>query len=235
MPDPTLPRRILHATVRGLCIGSLAVVAACTDPEPAGERQLATDAPLPAPRAADGAITAMPASPGPGDVPLGGSPPAPPPPDGRPIPPPQEHEPDAGLAAVTAGLPQPAVPSTAPPDPRQVMRDYYAAINARDYASAHAIWSAAPGADQSVAEFAAGFADAASIEFTVGDPRPAQSTADPLVVEVPVTVTTTGVDGSVHHQAGRYTLRRLQTPASSPAPPWRIIAVDLRDAVRPEP
>ena len=222
----------------------LAALAGCAEPEQDERGQVTVEAPLPAPRQpGGGAITDMPEAPGPGEVPLGGSPPPPPPPAELPVDafglPPLEENPEAGLVAPAeaANVPPQSIPdASAPEDPRDVLRRYYAAINARDFARAHAAWWEGHGAGQSPAEFAAGFADAAAIELTVGEPRPAGGAAGSVQVEVPVTVTTTRADGSVQHQAGRYTLRRSQVDGATAAQrAWRIVAIDLRDAVRPSP
>lgn len=234
------PSRYFAATARGLCFVSLIALAGCGDePERETQGQAVAEAPLPGPQQAGGAVTDMPAAPGPGEVPLAGSaspqPPATTPGDASGLPP-LEQNPEAGLVAPVALEPLVTTPVATPPpaDPRDVLRDYYAAINAREFATAHATWSGnGTGAAASPAQLAASFADAASIELTVGEPRPAEGAAGSVYVEVPVTVTRTGVDGSVQHQAGRYTLRRSQVDGATAAQrDWRIAAVDLRDAAR---
>ena len=237
-------RQSAPVAARGLCLALLAALAGCAEPEQAEGEEVAVEAPLPAPRQPGGAITDMPDAPGPGEVPLGGAPPPPPPSaqlsvDGAFGLPPLEENPEAGLASAdqAMGTPPPAAAATPDvEDPRDVLRGYYAAINARDFASAQATWSDGQGAGQTPAEFAAGFADAVAIELTVGEPRPAGGAAGSVQVEVPVTVTTTRADGSVQHQAGRYTLRRSQADGATAAQrAWRIVAIDLRDAVRQGP
>lgn len=213
----------------------------CAEPRQVEDGQVAAEAPLPGPQQAGGAITDMPAAPGPGEVPLAGAPPPPPPPaqlaiDGVSGLPPLEANPEAGLVPPvdTAAVATPPAPgASGPEDPRDVLRGYYAAINARDFATAHAAWSDGQGAGQTPAQFAASFADTGAIELTVGEPRPAEGAAGSVYVEVPVTVTSTRADGSVQHQAGRYTLRRSQVDGATAAQrAWRIAAMDLRDAVR---
>lgn len=217
----------------------LMALAGCGKPEQAQGGRDVPKAPLPGPQQAGGAVTDMPAAPGPGEVPLAGSPPPPPPEqlpaDGRFGLPPLEENPEAGLVAPgAAGVAAPPAPATSSlEDPRDVLRGYYAAINARDFATAHAAWSDGEGAAQTPAQFAATFAETASVELTVGEPRPVEGAAGSVYVEVPVTVTSTRADGSVRHQAGRYTLRRSQVDGATPAQrAWRIAAMDLRDAVR---
>ncbi|TYT27166.1 hypothetical protein FZO89_13350 [Luteimonas viscosa] len=216
-----------------LLAGALAcVLAACDRDAPAGA---ATDdtpnAPLPQPRA-DGAVTDMPARPGPGEVPLAGEVPPPPPPALLPADanfglPPLEENPETGIA--------PAAPDAAEPMPAEaatLMREYYAAIDARDFARAHAAWSDDGRASGLTPEqFAAGFADIARIETTFGEPGPVGAAAGSRWVEVPVTVTTTRTDGSVQRQAGRFTLRRAVVDGATPEQrAWRIASADLRDA-----
>ena len=149
--------------------------------------------------------------------------------------PPLEMNPEAGLSEpIAQGPPAPGAsdPAAVAGDPRDVLRNYYAAVNARDFAAAHAAWAEGSGSgEQNTAQFAATFADAASIELTVGEPRPAEGAAGSIYVEVPVTVTTRRADGSTQRQAGRYTLRRSQVDGASAAQrAWRIVAMDLRDA-----
>jgi len=234
-----MPRRlrpVVRTAARCLCIAALIALAGCGEPEQAEGSQGATDTPLPGPQQSGGAVTDMPVAPGPGEVPLAGSPPPPPPqeqlaPEGSFGLPPLEENPEAGLVAAGATQPAP-VPSTQE-DPRDVLRGYYAAINARDFANAQAAWSDGPGAEQTPAQFAATFAATTAVELTVGEPRPTEGAAGSVYVEVPVTVTSTRADGSVQHQAGRYTLRRSQADgATATQRGWRIAAVDLRDAVR---
>jgi len=220
-----------------VCLVVLAALAGCGEPEQAQDGQATSTAPLPGPQQAGGAVTSMPDAPGPGEVPLAGSPPP------APAPAPQAADPGSGLPPLEdnpeAGLAAPAAPATGEPpasppdrpagDPRDVLRAYYAAINARDYGAALAAWDT--GGAQAPTQLASEFANARSVELTVGEPRAPEGAAGSVYVEVPVTVTTTRSDGSVQRQAGRYTLRRAQVDGATPAQRgWHIAAVDLRDA-----
>ncbi|WP_202841238.1 hypothetical protein [Luteimonas saliphila] len=208
------------------------VLAACAGDQAADAGpDAAIDAPLPQPQA-DGAVTDMPARPGPGEVPLAGEAPPPPPPallpaDGRFGLPPLEENPETGIASAAPDGPEPA-----PAEAATLMREYYAAINARDFVRAHAAWSDGGRASgQTPEEFAAAFADVTGIEATFGEPGPVGPAAGSRYVEVPVTVTTTRTDGSVQRQAGRFTLRRAVADGATPEQrAWRIASVDLRDA-----
>ena len=249
------PARSLDTVAPALCIAALLLLPGCRKSEPLdGGQPAVSEAPLPGPQQIGGAITDMPAAPGPGAVPLSGPGGVAPPADGASALPPLEQNPEAGLvplvavdpgdvpggtATPAASTPLPATPpapeasapASAPEDPRDLLRGYYAAINAGDFATAHASW--ADGGPASPAQLAASHADARSIELTLGAPRPAEGAAGSVYVEVPVTVTTTRHDGNVQHQAGRYTLRRSQADGATAAQrAWRITAVDLRDAAR---
>ena len=196
----------------------------------------ADTAPLPQPRAPDGAITEMPERPGPGEVPLAGAAPPPPPDllpvDAAPGTVPLEDNPETGLA-----MPAPAgaAAEPTPADAEATLRAYYAAIVAGDYARAYAAWSDGGRASgQDPAGFAAGFSDVAALEVTYGAPEPVEAAAGSRYVEVPVTVTTTRSDGSVQRLAGRYVLRRAVVDGASAAQrAWHIASADLREAASP--
>jgi len=243
--------------MRALALALLTMIAlaACRgEDEPATTADAATDhAPLPSPTPTGGSVTSMPEAPGPGEVPLAGSPPAAAAQPGARDLPPLHENPEAGLAGpqpVPVGS-APVAPATdgmatgqaadapvaivmpvpdaaaAAGDPRDAVRAYYAAVNARDFGAAQALWDGT----RAAAQLAADYADAASVELTVGAPRPPEGAAGSVYVEVPVTVTTRRRDGSVQRQAGRYTLRRAQVDGASAAQrAWHITAVDLRDA-----
>lgn len=240
--------------MRALALALLAMIAlaACRgEDEPATTADAATDhAPLPSPTPTGGSVTSMPEAPGPGEVPLAGSPPAAAAQPGARDLPPLHENPEAGLsgpqpvpvggaraadvaadgqaaaAPVAIVMPVPDM-AAAVGDPRDALRAYYAAVNARDFGAAQALWDGT----RPAAQLAADYADAASVELTVGAPRPPEGAAGSVYVEVPVTVTTRRRDGSVQRQAGRYTLRRAQVDGASAAQrAWHITAVDLRDA-----
>lgn len=236
-------------------LATLALAACRGEDEQATRDPAADSTPLPGPTRTGGSVTSMPDAPGPGEVPLAGSPPAaaPRPGAGADGLPPLHENPEAGLtgpqpvpvgaapvaptadaaadgqaapAPVAIVMPGPDAAATAG-DPRDALRAYYAAVNARDFGAAQALWDGT----RTAAQLAADYADAASVELTVGAPRPPEGAAGSVYVEVPATVTTRRSDGSVHRQAGRYTLRRAQVDGATPAQrAWHITAVDLRDA-----
>lgn len=212
------------------------LLAGCGGEDGGKEGGDASQASLPQPRQAGGAITDMPAKPGPGEVPLAGDAPPPPPPSLLPADerfglPPLEDNPETGLAGDASSAPA-AMPEPVPADAAALVRDYYAAIAARDYARAYAAWSdGGRSSGQTPEQFAAGFAGTAGVEASVGDPGPVEAAAGSRYVEVPVTVHARLADGSLRRFAGRYTLRRAVVDgATAEQRAWRIASADLREA-----
>lgn len=204
-------------------------LAACGHEQQAAKQDADT---LPAPDAGKGPITGMPDKPGPGAI-------------GTPAPPATStiaNATDATLApdlsqGVTLGEPDPATPPAgnavepAPGDEVKLVRDYYAAINARDYASAYRLWSGNGAAsNQSAQQFANGFADTTAVNVQVGTPGDEDAGAGQRYIEVPVTVTATHADGSQHRYAGSYVLHRTVVDgASAEQRAWRINSAKLRE------
>lgn len=211
--------------------------------------QADTDAaaePLPRPEGASGSVTGMPDEPGPGpaepasvdealagEVLLG--------PDGLPFPPEAIEALDPSLpadpaaAAPVAGTAPAASAVSGEPGPGEavaVVRAYYGAINAADYAAAHALW-AAGASGQSPDQFAQGFADTASVLVDVESPGRIEGAAGSRYIEVPVAVEARQRDGGVRRFVGAYTLRRAVVDGASEAQrQWRIASADIRE-VRP--
>jgi hypothetical protein len=213
-------------------LSAMLFLAACGDtsndgarPQPGSQDQDA----LPAPQGATGSVTGMPGAPGPGGVPIAGTAPAPSP-DGSgevdPELPPLEDNPETGLLAVDPGAA--SVPADAGTEAAvAVVRDYYAAINARDFVRAYALWSdGGRSSGQSPRQFSDAFSETAGITVQIGDPSELQGVGGARHVEVPVTLTATRRSGEVRRFLGAYTLRRASVDR---ADGWRIIAADLRE------
>jgi hypothetical protein len=201
-----------------------------------------TEAPLPKPEAGAGSVTGMPDSPGPGHV---GTPiadadadalPAPvdgdaevllPPGDALPAPPA-----DGSLSPPQVQVQAPAEPT--PAEAVAVVQAYYAAIAAQQYPRAYALWSGGGDASgQTAQQFAGGFADTATVSAEVGAPGRVDAAAGSRYIEIPVSITATRRDGSIHRYAGAYTLRRAVVDgATDEQRAWRIASADLRE-VRP--
>ncbi|MDO9489947.1 MAG: hypothetical protein Q7J32_16350 [Sphingomonadaceae bacterium] len=120
---------------------------------------------------------------------------------------------------------------TSPAAARDVVRRYYAAIDRRDYGTAHALWAAGGQASgQSAAAFANGFARTARTQVRAGAPTNAEGAAGSLFIEVPVEVEATLDDGTRQRFAGRYVLRRVNDVAGASADQlrWRIASASLQ-------
>lgn len=198
---------------------------------------------LPTPEGVRGSVTGMPTGPGPGTVPLPGDlPPDTPVSSGEQSGPLTAEElRDAGIASIEPGsAPDPAGPAVEeallPPNPARhvpasgsavnVVRDYYAALDARSHDRAHALWADGGRASgQSEAQFAEGAAQQGTMSVGIGTPGAVDTSTGVPYVEVPVDVTTTYGDGSQRHFRGMYTLR-------AEAAGWRIVAADVREVVR---
>ncbi|MET0655772.1 MAG: hypothetical protein ABWY94_09415, partial [Pseudoxanthomonas sp.] len=105
----------------------------------------------------------------------------------------------------------PATDATATPAAaRQVVIDYYAAIDAGEYAKAYALWSdkgAASG--QTFEHFSGGYANTRSVQAVVGDPTDEEGAAGSRYIQVPVQLTARQRDGGERRYSGRFTLRAV--------------------------
>lgn len=194
-----------------------------------------TEEALPKPEAGSGSITGMPDKPGPGAVGAGlaeATTSAPPLVAGDALPAPPDTDALPAPPADATQMPAPGEPT--PADAVAVVDAYYAAIAASQYPRAYAMWSGAGQASgQSAQQFAGGFADTASVSVDIGTPGRIGAAAGSRYIEIPVSVTATRRDGSVHRYAGAYTLRRAMVDgASADQRAWRIASADLRE-VRP--
>lgn len=200
------------------------------------------DAALPGPqaRAVNGSVTGMPDKPGPG--PIGADI------QGDDAPPPGSPFVEDGSVADIDGafadtdappaesgpgiLQEPAEPSVQ--DALDVIRDYYAAINGRQYDAAHGMWSDNGSASgQTPRQFANGFDDTVRVQAQPGEPGPVDAAAGSRYIQVPVSITATQSDGSVHRYAGSYILRRAVVDgASDQQRAWHITSADIREIVQ---
>lgn len=214
-----------------------AVLAACGDRDASGRTTSGdggTEA-LPSPEGtALGSVTGMPDKPGPGQV--GPPQPAPEPlldEQGNPIVLPPDGAAPADPALAAATLPQdgpvPAEPS--PQDAVAVVRDYYAAINRRDFARAHALWGDGGRASgQTPQQFADGFADTTGVSVEILAPGEVDAGAGQRHIEVPVALTATHADGRQQRFVGAYTLSRTVVDgATAEQRAWHIASADLRE------
>jgi hypothetical protein len=130
-------------------------------------------------------------------------------------------------AAVTA---EPAIPDTTTPAPADVVRRYYAGIQARDYDAAYSLWGQLGRASgKTRAAFTAGFSDTREVRATIGDSVRVEGAAGSQYATVPVKVDAVLRNGRRQHFEGAYTLRRSMVDgATAEQRRWRIYSADLR-------
>lgn len=112
-----------------------------------------------------------------------------------------------------------------------VVRRYYAAINARDYAVAWQQWGEDGRPGQSYDMFKAGFAQTRAVKVTIGALGASDGAAGSVYQPVPVTVEATLADGTRQRFRGDYVLRRVNgvDGASAAQLRWRIDSARLKD------
>ncbi len=215
-------------------LAPLAVIAlaACTAEHAPGSVDRSADgsmpgAALPTPAVAEGdSITGMPDAP----------------PDGSPVPldaaaspvPIDEGAPPADAIAETeipTDTPAPPMPATEPGTDAavQVIRDYYAAINRRDYATAYRLWRGGGNASgQSLAQFTRGFQDTSGVSLQIGAPGRIDAGAGQRHVEVPISLVARHHDGRESRFRGSYVLQRTVVDgATLDQREWRIASARL--------
>lgn len=156
--------------------------------------------------------------------------------DAAPVPAQQET---AAIAApsTTEATPAAAIePSDAatPAAARRVVVDYYAAIDAGDYAKAYALWSdkgAASG--QTFEHFSGGYANTQSVRAIVGEPTDEEGAAGSRYIQVPVELSASQRDGSERRYRGRFTLRAVVADgASDEQQRWHLASAEMQRITR---
>jgi hypothetical protein len=111
-----------------------------------------------------------------------------------------------------------------------VVRRYYSAIDARDYATAWAQWGDNGQPGQTFKAFKDGFAHTRSTRVTIGSLEPGGAGAGSIYQPVPVTVDATLDDGTRQRFAGTYVLRRVNDVdgASASQLRWHLGSAELR-------
>jgi hypothetical protein len=114
--------------------------------------------------------------------------------------------------------------------PASVVRDYYDAIQARDYDRAFALWgNGGTASGKTRTEFAAGFAQTQSVRVTIGDSTRVEGAAGSQYATLPVTVDAVLRSGEDQHFEGTYTLRRAMVDGATPEQrAWHIYTAKLR-------
>ena len=135
-----------------------------------------------------------------------------------------------GVAADTARAASSRLPESAADSAVAVLRDYYDAINARDYRRAYAAWGDdGPPGRPTPAAFAAGYATTDSVRVLIGTPGRIEGAAGSRYLTVPVTLRAFERAAGETRYAGSYTLRRSVVPGADPASRrWHLYRAALR-------
>lgn len=158
------------------------------------------------------------------------------PPPPSPVPTPQaEGVPPASPApepepAQTSTQPASAQADTATPaDAEAVVRDYYAAINARDFATAYAQWSDTGAASgQTPEDFRDGYANTTSVEASIGKATAEEGAAGSRFILVPVELRARQKDDSLRRYRGYFVLRAVMADgASAEQQRWRLYSAEI--------
>ena len=123
----------------------------------------------------------------------------------------------------------PATDEATPAAAEAAVRAYYAAINARDCASAYAQWSGGGAASgQSFEHFRDGYANTANVEAEVGTATDEEGAAGSRYIRVPVELRSRQRDDSVRHYRGSFTLRAVMADgASAEQRRWHLYSADI--------
>lgn len=113
-----------------------------------------------------------------------------------------------------------------------VVRRYYAAIDARDFGTAWTQWGDDGRPGQTLAAFEKGFAHTRATKVTIGALGPSEGAAGSVYQTVPVTVAATLDDGTAQRFTGSYVVRRVNgvDGASASQLRWHIDSAQLRPA-----
>src|SRR5262249_47824571 len=108
-------------------------------------------------------------------------------------------------------------------------RDYYDAINRREYERAYRLWAGQGEASKQTLEgFRRGFATTASVRLTVETAGRIGAAAGSRYVGVPVALAARSTRGETRHYRGTYTLRRsVVDGATREQRAWRIYSATL--------
>lgn len=110
----------------------------------------------------------------------------------------------------------------------QLLRIYYAAIEARDYGTAWQLWDGdGERSGKTLAAFERGFAGTVGSAVTPGTPGRVEGAAGSSYVTIPVTVNARLSDGTRQRFTGSYVLRRSNIERSQG---WAIYSASLRKA-----
>ena len=121
---------------------------------------------------------------------------------------------------------------TAPDDAAaaiETLRRYYAAIEAKQYSDADALWrDDGTASGQSLDEFSAGFAETARVTIEPGTPGRIEGAAGSRFIDIPVAITATTTNGATQRFIGSYMLQRSVVDGATAAQrTWRIYSASI--------
>ena len=124
----------------------------------------------------------------------------------------------------------PRFDSTEIGDAAAVIRDYYAAVNNRNYRKAFELWSGKGEASkQTFDEFKNGFAETASVEIVIGELGRMEGAAGSLYITIPLVIEAKTTRGETQKFAGEYVLRRsVVDGATAEQRAWRIYSAEIK-------
>jgi hypothetical protein len=130
--------------------------------------------------------------------------------------------------------PPPPNAELSPADAADVIRRYYAAIDAHDFRSAYALWASnGEASKQTFEQFVAGFDSTRRVSVDAGAPGRVEGAAGSRYVTIPVTVRAETTTGREQRFVGSYTLRRSVVDGATPDQrQWRIYSASITRASR---
>lgn len=113
-----------------------------------------------------------------------------------------------------------------------IIRQYYAAIDARTYRRAYEFWSGKGEASKKTFEqFRDGFAQTRSTSVDIGKPGDMEGAAGSRYITFPVTIHATTKDGKEQNFKGEYVLRRsVVDGATAEQRAWRIYSAKINES-----
>lgn len=113
-----------------------------------------------------------------------------------------------------------------------VVRRYYEAIDAGDYARAYRSWGSHGPPGQTLEEFTRGFADTRRVRVDTGAASRIEGAAGSRFVEVPVTIVATTALNQERRYEGTYTLRRVVVDGAPEVDRrWHIDRGEIRETI----
>jgi len=113
--------------------------------------------------------------------------------------------------------------------PEALLRAYYEAINAKDYARAYGYWENPP--NPTLDEFAQGYGDTASVAVALGQPM-LQGAAGSQYARIPIVLAATSTAGHLTMLSGCYVARQTNADSdtSSHGGKWFLYSATIQDA-----